>query len=95
MYIITSIICNLDAKGIHVKSEAALNDILTVMKLIFTPINSMIVLASLGNVFGKIKDRSIEPNKAGMRIIIIVLIFILILIFETGYIGNFINNLLG
>ncbi len=43
--------------GIRVKSEAALGDIESVMKLIFTPINAMVVLASFGNIFGKLKDQ--------------------------------------
>lgn len=94
MYILTSIICNIDAREIVVKNEMALNDTLTVMKLIFTPINSMVLLATLGNVFGKVKDRVYDTEKAGKRVVIILIIFVILLIFEKGYIGDFIRNLL-
>lgn len=59
MYIITSVICALNAKGINV-NENALNDVESVMKLIFTPINALIVLSLLGNTFGKVKDNVIR-----------------------------------
>lgn len=56
VYFITSAICSLGTKGISIKSEEALNDTVTVMNLIFTPINALIILSILGNVFGKMKD---------------------------------------
>ena len=95
MYILTSIICNIDTRGVQVKSEAALKDVTTVMKLIFTPINSIVLLASIGNVFGKVKDKVYGTDKAGKRVIIILAVFVILLIFEKGYIGEFITNLLG
>lgn len=95
MYIITAGICMIDSKGINIKSEEALKDTVTVMKLIFTPINSLIILSFLGNTFGKVKDKIIEPEKAGRRTVIILIVFIFILIFEANYIGDFIRGLLG
>lgn len=52
------------AKGIHIKSEEALNDTVTVMKLIFTPVNALIILSVLGNVFGKMKDGAIRRRQS-------------------------------
>ena len=95
MYALTSMICGISSSGIEVKSEEALNDTVTVMRLIFTPINSMILLASLGNIFGKVKDQIIGTDKAGIRTIVVIMVFILALIFEASYIGNFIHGLLG
>lgn len=60
MYFITAAICSMGTKGISIKSEEALNDTVTVMKLIFTPINALIILSTLGNVFGKMKDGAIR-----------------------------------
>lgn len=95
MYLLTSIICKMGEAGLNSKNEEALNDVTSVMKWIFTPINSMVVLGILGNVFGKIKDKVIDTSKAGKRIIILLVIFIIMLIFETNYIGGFIQSLLG
>lgn len=95
MYAVTALICNMNAKGIEVKSEEALKDTLMVMKLIFTPINSLIVLSTIGNTFGKVKDNVIGTDKAGKRLIILAIAFILILVFESNYIGSFVRGLLG
>ncbi len=95
IYFLTSIICNIKAKGIVVQNEQAINDVISVIKAIFTPINSIIILSTLGNVFGKVKDGVISTDKAGKRIMIILVIFLLVLIFEANYIGDFIQILLG
>lgn len=95
MYLLTSIICKIGETGLNAKNEQALNDVTSVMKWIFTPINSMVVLGTLGNVLGKVKDKIIDTSKAGKRIIILLVIFIIMLIFETNYIGGFIQSLLG
>lgn len=95
MYLLTLVICKIGAGGLNIKSEEALKEITSVMTWIFTPINAMIVLGTLGNVFGKVKDEIIDTSKAGKRIIILLIIFIVVLIFETNYIAGFIQNLLG
>lgn len=95
IYALTSMICGISTKGIEVKSEDALNDTVSVMKFIFTPINSMIILSFLGNIFGKVKDQAIDTSKAGKHILILLVAFIIILVFETSYIGNFVTGLLG
>ena len=95
MYLLTLIICKMGVGGLKVNSEEALKEITSVMTWIFTPINAMIVLGALGNVFGKVKDEIIDTSKAGKRIIILLIIFIVMLIFETNYIAGFIQNLLG
>lgn len=94
MYIVTSIASNIATSGINVKSELALKDALLAMKLLFTPINSMIVFATLGNIFGKLKDNVIGMDKAGTRVIIMLVIFIIMLVIEASYIGGFVKDIL-
>jgi len=60
IYVVTAMICGMDAKGVDTRSEEALNDTVTVMELIFTPVNALIILSLLGNTFGKIKDQVIR-----------------------------------
>ena len=95
MFGITSIICVLKSSGIKTNNTAAINDTLGVIKMIFTPINALIFLAPLGNIIGKAKDNVITTNIAGKGILILLVIFAIIIIFETSYIGSFISNLLG
>lgn len=94
VYIVTAIICTLSVSGMNVKSEAALEDTLSVMKMMFTPINAMIVLATLGNVFGKLKDKAMETDKAGKIILIMVVVLIVVLVVESNYVGGFVHDLL-
>ncbi len=95
MYFLTSMMCGMAESGIEVKSEAALEDVELVLKLLFTPINSMVLLASMGNTFGKLKDKMIEQDKAVKRTIIVLVVFIVLLIIESNYMGGFVQNLLG
>lgn len=81
------------AKGIEIKNEAILKDAINSMKLLLTPINSMVVLATLGNTFGKVKDKIIETDKAGKCIVILAVIFIIMLIFEFNYTGSFMSGI--
>lgn len=95
MYVITSIICSIDMSGIQVENEQAIKDTLMVIKIIFTPINAMVILSSLGNTMGKVKDKELTLEKASKRLIIILIAIIIILVFETNYIRNFITGVLG
>ena len=95
MYGIVSMICAIKSNVIKTDNVNAINDTFDVIKMIFTPINALILLAPLGNTFGKAYDKTIEADSAGKRIIALLIIFVIIIIFETNYIGDFISNLLG
>ncbi len=94
MYFVTSVLCYINLKGVEIKNEQALHDILSVVKMIFTPLNAMVMLSLIGNTLGKAKDQVIDTDKAGKRLLILAIVFIIILIFETNYIGHFIKGLL-
>ena len=95
MYGVTSLICAIDTSGVQVENEQALNDTVSVIKMIFTPLNAMIILSIIGNTFGKAKDQYITTEKAGKRLLIILIATIVILVFETNYIKDFITGVLG
>ncbi len=95
MYGLTCILCVLKSNGIKINNTEAINNTLGVIKMIFTPINAIILLAPLGNIVGKAYDKEIETESAGKRILALLIIFVIIIVFETNYIGNFITNLLG
>ena len=63
MYFITTIICNIKSSGIKIDNKEAINQTLKVVKMIFTPINGMIILASLRQFIWKSK-RSRYRHKA-------------------------------
>ena len=94
MYIITSIICQINLKEIKIQNENAINSTLDVIKMIFTPINAMIVASPIGNLLGKLKENTITIDKARRKTIILILAIVIVFIFETNYIRDFITNLL-
>ena len=47
MYLLTTIICSIKSKGIHIDKEHAIDETLKVAKMLFTPVNGIIILASL------------------------------------------------
>lgn len=89
------VICGMNEGAITITNQAAINDIETVIKLIFTPINAMLVLSVLGNTFGKVKDQAIGMDKAGKRIMILIVVFVVLLVIEASYIGGFMKYLSG
>ena len=94
MYIITSIICFFQSRGIEVENKEALKQTINVVKLIFTPTNAIMFLTILGNTFGKLKDKAIKEEKAKRRLLCILIVFILVLFFESSYIRSFIAGVL-
>ncbi len=94
MYIVTSIICSIQSSEIEVQNQEALKETVDVIKLILVPTNALMLLAILGNTFGKLKDKVIEEEKAKRRLIFILIAFIVVLFFEAGYIKNFITGVL-
>ena len=94
MYIVTSIICAIGSNGIEIENEERLKQTTSVVKLIFTPINALMLLTVLGNTFGKVKDEVLDEGKANKRLLITIIAFIIILCFETNYIKDFILGVL-
>lgn len=95
MFGMTSIICGAKSNEIKVTNQEAIDDTLGVVKMFFTPINSLIFLAPLGNVIGKVKDEIISKDSACKILIAMFVIIIILLIAEINYIGGFIAYLLG
>ena len=64
------------------------------IKHIFIPINLLIYSTPIGVLINKLKDNIIKKEKFNKSIIIITLIFVIVLIFETNYISSFYRGVL-
>ena len=95
MFGIVSIMCAMKSDLIKTTDETLINNALTVIKIFITPINAIILLVPLGRTLCKAYDEVITTGSATKRIGILLVAFFIVLIFELGYIGNFISNLLG
>lgn len=92
--IITNIICIIGFNGIPIQNKEKQNIIENTIKHIFIPINLLIYSTPIGVFINKLKDNAIKKEKFSKIFILITLIFIIILFFETNYISSFYRGVL-
>jgi len=81
---------NIEMPNKEFKSYAEYLDITkTTCILLFAPINSIMLLPYIGNVFNKYTEDRITGEQVRKRFLIILIIFIVIAIFEISYIKDF------
>lgn len=85
MYVITLIIFHMSKDGINYQSIDIQNKIQNVIVAIFTGINGIIVMPQVGKLLNRINEDEIKKETLKKRIIILTIIFILCLIFESEY----------
>ena len=95
MYLITAIIVSLSSKNINIDNINIVNLKIAnkATRLIFAPINSFEGIGLLGIILNKIKCEE-DRKKIIIRSIVFIIVCIILLILEKGYITNFIGNLL-
>ena len=85
MYVITLIIFGISENGLVYTSKDAQNDIRNVMVIIFTGINSLIVIPYINKQIIKLKEKEIEKENLIRKSIILCVIFVIFLVIECGY----------
>ena len=85
MYVITLIIFGISENGLVYTSKDAQNDIRNVMVIIFTGINSLIVIPYINKQIIKLKEKEIEKENLIKKSIILCVIFVIFLVIECGY----------
>lgn len=85
MYVITLIIFGISENGLVYTSKNAQNDIRNVMVIIFTGINSLIVIPYINKQIIKLKEKEIEKENLVRKSIILCVIFVIFLVIECGY----------
>ena len=87
-WIITYIIYNVSKMGITYENQEIMKRIRKVFVLVFTIVNGYILLPYSFNILEKIKNAEIGKEKVQKKIIIILVVFIIIAIFESKYLSN-------
>ena len=85
MYGITWIIFQTAKGGITYQNPELQSRIQKILGAIFTGINGIIVMPQLGKMLDKVNEGQMEKEVLVKKIIILIIIFILCLIFESGY----------
>ena len=94
MYIITMITFNISKTGITYENPEIEKDIGNMLILIFAGLNSLIVLPYISRLLSRINDDDIEKNQVSKRIMVIIVVLVLCLIMESGYLKDIQNGIL-
>lgn len=87
-YVLTMLLYNIAKPDITYPSEEIRNVVANTLKLVFTGLNALIFLPLIANVLDKILEEEIEKTQAKRRIVIILVIFVVCIFVEKGYIES-------
>ena len=88
MYIITLITFNISKKGINYQDEKAQVLIKRILVILFTGLNGIIFIPYIAKIWNKLKENNINQEQLNKKIIIFVIIFIICIAFEYGYLKD-------
>lgn len=84
-YVITFMVFQIGKGGITYPNAEIQNSIRNILVAIFTGINGLIIMPQIGKILDKINEDEIEKDQLVKRVIILLIIFVICLIFESGY----------
>lgn len=85
IYIITTIVFFISQNGIQYENEGSIGTIKNILVAIFAGINGIILLPQMAKILDKAKEGEIEKNQLRNRIILWLVVLLICLIFECGY----------
>ena len=83
--IITLILFGMTQKDITYENREMKNIVKNIIVPIFTAVNGILVLPQIGKILDKRNEDEIKLEQLKKRVIILIVIFLLCLIFEVGY----------
>lgn len=94
MLIITFVVFNISKSNVDYKTEEEIAPVRNVLVILFTFINGLIIMPSFAKTIGKMNDKEITKEQASKRFIIALVVFIVILFIECGYLKDIQNGIL-
>lgn len=88
LFIITFIMFNISKQDISYNSEQEMQDVRNVLVILFTLINALIIMPIISKTISKMREKEITEEQLKKRFIVILVVFVIILIFECGYMKN-------
>lgn len=85
IYLITWFVFNISKQGIVYENEQIASSIGKVIISIFAGVNGLIIIPFIGKLLDKVNEDEIEKQVFSRKILIIVVIFLIILWLECGY----------
>lgn len=88
IYIVTLIIFNISKNNITYVAQEGMEAVKNILVLLFTMVNSLILMPLLARILNKISENDIKYSDARKSFIIIFIIFLIVIIFECGYLKD-------
>ncbi len=88
MYGFTAILYNISSSNIAYPSEEIQKTISNTLICVFTGLNALIFLPFIANLVDKILEEEIDKQQAKRRIIILLIIFVICIFVEKGYLES-------
>lgn len=87
-FIITLIIFNISKSAINYNSKDMIKSVQNILVSVFTALNGLIFIVPVARIYMKIKNKDSNISKIKINIIVMIILFILVIIFETNYFEN-------
>lgn len=94
IYLITFVIFSISKIGIDYQNKDAMKLVQTIFVMLFTIVNGYIILPYVFKKLDQINNEEVEKEKIIRSLIILIIIFIIVAIFEVSYLGNMQNGIL-
>ena len=88
IFVITLIVYTISKNGIDYTNKDVESSIKMVIVALFTGFNSLIILPFLNKQIIKLKEKEVDEKNVAKKLTIMLIIFILCVIFECGYMKN-------
>ena len=88
IYLITVLLYHLSSSDITYPSEEVQKTVSNTLIWVFTGLNALIFLPFIANLVDKILGEEIDKKQAKRRIIILLIIFVICVFVEKGYLGS-------
>ena len=88
MYIFTMILYHFSSPNSTYPNEEMQKTVSNTLILVFTGLNALIFLPYIANLFDKIVEEEIEKTQAQRKLIILLIIFVICIVVEKGYIQS-------
>ncbi len=85
MYLVTLVVFRTTKGNIEYQNREIQKSIQSVIVAICTGINGMIVMPQIGKIVDKINENEIEKEQVIKRCFLLIVVFMICLIFESGY----------
>ena len=94
LFIITLIIFNISKNNVEYQKETIKNAVRNLLVLLFTAVNGIIFIPYVARILNKVEENEIEKEKLKIKAIVFIIVFIICVVIECGYLENIQNGII-